>query len=64
VTYCPKCSKDIHPLEDEIVLALLNGMAEDIKLRPEEADRITDKTCVAITAYIRGRERKYWEVRG
>ena len=63
MTYCPKCSRDINPLADERVLALLNYMAADIKLRPHEADSTIDKTCVAITAYIRGRERRYWEVK-
>ncbi len=61
MTYCPKCSRDINPLEDEHVLALLNYMAADIKLRPHEADQTIDKPCVAITSYIRGRERRYWE---
>ena len=65
---CPRCGRDEKhgglvvlcqckaPLEDEYVLALLNYMVEDIKLLPHEEARITDKTCVAITAYMRGRE--------
>jgi len=61
--YCPRCSRDVHPMEDENVLALLHGMAEDFRLRPHKIDETTDKTCVAITAYIRGRERRYWEVK-
>jgi hypothetical protein len=50
-------------MEDENVLALLHGMAEDFRLRPHKIDETTDATCVAITAYIRGRERRYWEVK-
>jgi len=63
MTYCPRCSRDVSPMEDENVLALLHGLVEDVRLRPDHADEATDKTCVAITAYIRGRERRYWEVK-
>jgi hypothetical protein len=44
------------PLEDEYILALLNYLVADIKLLPNREAEITDKTCVAITAYMRGRE--------
>jgi len=50
-------------MEDEIVLMHLNSLVENIKLRPQEEASETDKACVAITAYIRGRERRYWEVK-
>ena len=46
-----------------MVLYLLNSLVENVKLRPHAADMETDKACVAITAYIRGRERRYWEVK-
>jgi hypothetical protein len=63
MTYCPRCSRDVNPLEDEHVLSLLSYMAEDLRLLPHDKGRIVDKVCVAITAYIRGRERRYWEVK-
>ena len=50
-------------MEDENVLLLLNYLVEGIKLRPHKEAEETDKTCVAITAYIRGREQRYWEVK-
>jgi hypothetical protein len=50
-------------MEDEHVLYLLNSLVEGIKIRPHKAAEETDKACVAITAYIRGRERRYWEVK-
>lgn len=61
--YCPKCSRDINPMEDEVVLGLLSALVYDVQLRPQHSDEATDKACVAITAYIRGRERRYWEVK-
>ena len=63
MAYCPRCSRDVSTMEDEHVLSLLHYLVEDVKLRPHKADEATDKTCVAITAYIRGRERRYWEVK-
>jgi len=65
--HCPHCGRSKmdgltiicpcrSPLEDEHILRLLNFMVADIKLRPEKESEITDKTCVAITAYIHGRE--------
>ena len=50
-------------MEDEYILALLSYLVEGVKLRPHMEAQETDKTCVAITAYIRGRERRYWEVK-
>ena len=63
MTYCPRCHRDVHPLEDENILSLLSYLVEDVKLRPHKAAEATDATCVAITAYMRGRERRYWEVK-
>jgi len=61
--YCPRCSRDVSPMEDEIVLYHLNALIESVKVRPHKEAEETDKACVAITAYIRGRERRYWEVK-
>ena len=63
MTYCPRCSRDVHPMEDEHVLLVLNSLVENIKLRPHMEGSETDKACCIITAYIRGRERRYWEVK-
>lgn len=64
---CPFCGRDKgsglvilcpckQPLEDEWILALLSFMAADLRLLPNKEAEIIDKTCVAITSYMRGRE--------
>lgn len=63
---CPRCNRSDatwvcecrSPLEDEWVLCLLNWLVADVKLRPHKEAETTDATCVAITSYMRGREKE------